>query len=36
MPVSSLVAACAEIAGSEAVAIDTPKRPIGMYINRKA
>ncbi len=36
MPASSLVAACAEIVGSEAVAIEMPNRPIGMYIRRKA
>ena len=33
---ASAVAASRDIAGVVAVAIDTPKRPIGKYINRKA
>jgi hypothetical protein len=33
---SSWEAICRDTAGSTAVAIDTPKRPIGRYISRKA
>jgi hypothetical protein len=34
--VSSSAVTCLDTAGSTAVAIDTPKRPIGRYIKRKA
>ena len=36
MPRASAWAAKLEIAGTAAVAIDTPKRPIGRYISRNA
>ena len=36
IPSASFSAACRETAGNVAVAIDTPNRPIGTYISRKA
>ena len=36
MPVSSSRAACCETVGKAAVAIETPKSPIGKYMIRKA
>ena len=36
IPAKSSTAACTDTAGSDAVAIETPNRPMGKYIGRNA